>query len=121
MKLLFSDSLPCLLCGSKLEKRVTKNGKPYFVCDPCGIQLFVRRKAGIARLENLMRIAEKNAIPFTKHAQKLFEVQAILNDIQGTKSQIQKVESEIGIFSPRKTKFVFATHSQYATKSFWNN
>src|SRR5436309_10166052 len=96
--------LPCLLCGNKLEKRTDKNRKPYFVCDPCGIQLFVRRKAGITRLEELMRTAEKNAIPFKQHAQKLFEVQAILNDIEGTKAQIQKVESEIGIFFPDEDK-----------------
>src|SRR6266699_1964003 len=47
--------LPCLLCGNKLEKRTDKNGKPYFVCDPCGIQLFVRRKQGIELLEEVFR------------------------------------------------------------------
>ena len=40
--------LPCFLCGAKLEKRTDKNSKPYFVCNPCGIQLFVRRKHGIS-------------------------------------------------------------------------
>lgn len=39
--------LPCFLCTTKLEKRIDKNGKPYFVCNPCGIQLFVRREHGI--------------------------------------------------------------------------
>ena len=42
--------LPCVLCGGKLEKRVDKNSKPYFVCDFCGIQLFVRRKQGMELL-----------------------------------------------------------------------
>jgi DNA-directed RNA polymerase subunit RPC12/RpoP len=96
--------LPCFLCGRKLEKRTSKNGKPYFVCDPCGIQLFVRRKDGIERLEALMRAAEQNAIPFEQHAHRLFEIQAILGDIQGTKTQIEKMESGIGIFFPDENK-----------------
>lgn len=96
--------LPCFLCGSKLEKRTSKTEKPYFVCDPCGIQLFVRRKDGIERLDALMRAAEKNTIPFQQHAHRLFEVQAILGDIRGTKSEIEKLEGEIGIFFPDEDK-----------------
>jgi len=92
--------LPCFLCGRKLEKRTSKSEKPYFVCDPCGIQFFVRRKDGMERLDTLMRAAKQNAIPFEQHAHRLFEIQAILGDIQGTKTQIEKLGSEIGIFYP---------------------
>jgi len=92
------------LCGQELEKRVSKNDKPYFVCDACGIQLFVRRQEGIERLDALMRAAEKNSIPFHQHAQKLSEVQAILNDIRGTKAEIEKLENEIGIIFPDEDK-----------------
>ena len=90
--------IPCLLCGQKLEKRTSKNGKPYFVCDSCGVQVFVRRKDGIERLDELMRAVEKNAIPFQQHAHRLCEIQAILSDIRGTKLEIEKLEGEIGIF-----------------------
>src|SRR5713101_8580780 len=96
--------LPCFLCCRKLEKRTSKSGKPYFVCDPCGIQFFVRRKDGIERLDALMRAAEQNAIPFEQHAHALFEIQAILDDIQGTKAQIEKLQREIGIFFPDEDK-----------------
>jgi len=96
--------LPCFLCGCKLEKRTSKNKKPYFVCDSCGIQFFVRRKAGIERLEVLIRAAEKNAIPFRQHAHTLFEIQSILAAIRGTKLEIAKLESEIGIFFPDEDK-----------------
>jgi|SRR5579871_153644 DNA-directed RNA polymerase subunit RPC12/RpoP len=90
--------LPCLLCGNKLEKRESKNAKPYFVCDACGIQLFIRRKQGIARLEELLRASEKNAIPFKQAARRMFEVQALMSEIDGTKAQIKKLDDEIGFF-----------------------
>jgi hypothetical protein len=96
--------LPCLLCGHRLEKRTSKNGKPYFVCDSCGIQLFVRRKDGIERLNALMRAAEKNALPFEQHAHRLFEIQAILADIRGTKAEIAKLDNEIGLIFTDKDK-----------------
>jgi hypothetical protein len=96
--------LPCLLCGKTLEKRTDKNGKPYFVCDPCGIQMFIRRKNGIERLNKLLRDAEKNLIPFRQHAHRLFEIQALLTEIDGTKKQINNLEQSIGIFFPDKDK-----------------
>jgi hypothetical protein len=96
--------LPCFLCGNKLEKRTSKNGKPYFVCDPCGIQFFVRRKQGIARLEELLRGAEKNAIPFKQAAHRVFEIQAFLSEIDGTKEQIEKLDDEIGFFFQDEAK-----------------
>ena len=91
-------SLPCFLCGCKLEKRVSKNSKPYFVCDPCGVQLFVRRKQGIERLENLFRTSEQNAILLEHAAQRVYEVQAMLKEIEGTKAQIKTLDDEIGLF-----------------------
>jgi DNA-directed RNA polymerase subunit RPC12/RpoP len=48
------EHLPCILCGKQLDKRIDKNGKPYFVCDHCGIQVFIRGKRGIKRLERQM-------------------------------------------------------------------
>src|SRR5438034_8489282 len=73
--------LPCLLCGNKLEKRTDKNGKPYFVCDPCGIQLFVRRKQGIGLLEEVFRNIRRAAIPFRVHAKNLHEIRALIKEI----------------------------------------
>jgi hypothetical protein len=49
------SEIPCFLCGTRLEKRTDKNHKPYLVCDPCGLQAFVRRKLGIDRLDHLIR------------------------------------------------------------------
>jgi DNA-directed RNA polymerase subunit RPC12/RpoP len=84
--------LPCLLCGRKLEKRTSKkNGKPYFVCDSCGIQLFIRKKQGIELLEETFRNLEKAQIPFRIHARNLYEIQAQIKEIDGTKAEIEKL------------------------------
>ena len=48
-------SIPCTLCGRSLEQREDKNGKPYFVCDECGTQFFIRGTAGKERLTELLR------------------------------------------------------------------
>jgi len=34
----------------RLTSRVGKDPKPYIVCDPCGVQLFVRKEKGIRKL-----------------------------------------------------------------------
>ena len=90
--------LPCLLCGKQLNQRTDKNRKPYFVCDPCGIQLFIRRQQGIEKLEQLMRSLNGRDLPIRQHAQSLYEVQAILAEIDGLKTEITKLDGEIGIF-----------------------
>jgi hypothetical protein len=96
--------LPCLLCGRTLEKRIDKNGKPYFVCDPCGIQMFIRRKDGIERLDKLLRASERNLIPFRQHAHRLFEIQALLTEIEGTRKEIKRLEDTVGILFRDKDK-----------------
>jgi chaperonin cofactor prefoldin len=90
--------LPCLLCGNKLQKRTDKHNKPYFVCDPCGIQFFVRGKQGIERLDKLTSALERHALLFQHAAEHIFEVQALLSEIDGTKQQINKLDNEIGFF-----------------------
>ena len=48
------ELFPCPLCARGLDVRQTKKRKPYVICDPCGMQLFVRTKAGINRFEGLV-------------------------------------------------------------------
>ena len=66
--------LPCFLCAAKLDKRTDKNLKPYFVCNPCGIQLFVRRPHGIKLLDKLLRDSAKHEIPFKQRAEEAYEI-----------------------------------------------
>jgi hypothetical protein len=87
--------LPCFLCGAKLERRTDKNHKPYFVCNPCGIQLFIRREHGIGLLDKLLRDVAKNEIPFKQRADEVYQIQALLTEITGVKQQIERLESQI--------------------------
>ena len=62
MKLPQKAQIPCFLCGKPLPVKLTKKDKPYFVCDPCGLQVFVRCKPGIQILARLLRsIAKKDS------------------------------------------------------------
>jgi endogenous inhibitor of DNA gyrase (YacG/DUF329 family) len=45
---------PCPVCGLALQIRYSSAHKPYCVCNACGIQLFIRGKQGIKRLEELL-------------------------------------------------------------------
>ena len=53
---------PCPVCKEALEVRRTKKGKPYVVCNSCGIQLFVRVQAGIDAFNRLVERAETEDI-----------------------------------------------------------
>ena len=53
---------PCPLCGKPLDVRLTKKKKPYVICDPCGVQLFIRSKAGMTSFDRLVKDAEQRNI-----------------------------------------------------------
>jgi len=96
--------LPCFLCAAKLDRRTDKNGKPYFICNPCGIQLFVRREHGIRLLDKLIRDCEKNEIPYRQRAQQIHNIQALLTEITETKKQIDRMKSQIRLLFPDKDR-----------------
>jgi chaperonin cofactor prefoldin len=86
------------LCGKKLDQRTDKNGKFYFTCDPCGTQFFVRRRQGIEKLAELIRNLSECEIPIRRHAHFLYEIHAILSEIDGLKAEIKTLDGQIGIF-----------------------
>lgn len=45
---------PCPVCTQPREVRTTKKDKPYVICDPCGLQLFIRGPAGIEEFKRLI-------------------------------------------------------------------
>jgi hypothetical protein len=91
--------LPCFLCGKQLDQRTTKNSKPYFVCDGCGMQIFVRRAQGMENLDHFIRALKRRELPFREHAHNLFEIRAILQELDGIESEKAKINDSVGIFS----------------------
>jgi DNA-directed RNA polymerase subunit RPC12/RpoP len=85
------QSIPCFLCGRQLEKRIDKNRKPYFVCDPCGTQVFVRGKKGRELLEELFRDLLHAKIMFKTHERHLYEIQALIKEVDAIRAEIEKV------------------------------
>ncbi len=96
--------IPCFLCGKELGKRTDKNEKPYFVCDPCGMQIFIRRKQGIDNLQHLMATLRTHELPMRVHAETLFNIKAILQELDGIEHEIKKLDGSIGFFSEDKLK-----------------
>ena len=83
---------PCLVCGTGLEIRLTRNQKPYCVCNSCGIQVFFRGQTGIRRLRALLdtktlivgkESETDRALVLYNHIQQLRGRKKILEENQG--------------------------------------
>lgn len=53
-KIQIPENIPCFLCGDFQKIKLSKTNKPYFICDSCGIQAFIRKTEGVNRLNNLI-------------------------------------------------------------------
>ena len=91
--------IPCFLCSQELGKRSDKNHKPYFICDPCGVQIFVRGRQGIKNLDQLLTTLREHDFPFREHAAVLHEIQAVLTEIRGIKGELDKLDGLLEIFT----------------------
>ena len=91
--------LPCFLCSQKLRLRRDKHGKPYFVCESCGVQIFVRGRQGIENLRQLMEILDEHDFPFREHARVLHEIQAVLTEVRGLEKELEKLDSALDLLA----------------------
>ena len=84
----------CPLCGVALPIGISQKQKPYCVCNVCGIQLFFRGKAGIKRLQELLRMEKPVAeeFPGTTVAVSLY------NRLEQLKQQRKELENKQGLF-----------------------
>jgi len=53
---------PCPVCLKPLDVRTSKRDKPYVICSPCGVQMFIRERAGIATFERLVEQGLKSDV-----------------------------------------------------------
>ena len=59
---LSASFFPCPLCLASLDVRQSKKKKPYVICDACGVQMFVRSKAGMRTFERMVGDAEERQV-----------------------------------------------------------
>ena len=53
---------PCPVCSRLLDVRTSKTHKPYVICSPCGVQMFIRERAGIDALKSLVEQGRKENV-----------------------------------------------------------
>jgi DNA-directed RNA polymerase subunit RPC12/RpoP len=98
------SKIPCFLCIQELTQRTDKNRKPYFVCDPCGVQIFVRGRQGIKNLSELVATLKEKDFAFRQHTDTLYEIQGILTEIRGIEKEIDELKSVFDIVIPDERK-----------------
>lgn len=95
--------IPCFLCGNSIEVKNTVKGKPYFICDPCGLQAFIRRPKGIERLREWM---EGKGEVFKKKSGGL--ILEWISELEGLKAKLGEIEDKKGIFPDEDTKLIIS-------------
>lgn len=96
--------IPCFLCSQELQLRRDKHEKAYFVCDVCGMQIFVRGRQGNENLKQLIETLRERDFPFREHARVLYEIQAVLTEIRGLEKEIENLDSILDMFETKRRK-----------------
>ena len=86
--------IPCFLCGNGVEVKIDKRGKPYFMCNPCGVQAFVRCKPGIELLNKQLMLLKGSNLIRSGNDGIALEVQGLLNRRTQLRAQLQRIEDE---------------------------
>ena len=91
---MIEGKFPCPLCSRPLGVRTDRGGKPYCVCNSCGIQLFIRGKRGINRLERFLSsdIAQKTV------SGSSWEIFLLVNRLEELKAKAEALKDKRGIF-----------------------
>ena len=98
-----SKFIPCFLCGEEIEIKNSKKGKPYFICDPCGLQAFIRRDKGIERLKAWM---EEGLKEYKKrNGDGLLD---LVKQMEALEAKRKEIETKKGLVSSKETKFIEA-------------
>jgi len=82
--------VPCFLCGTKAEVRYSKKGKPYLVCDPCGVQIFIRGRRGIELFRKIQdSFKNELVVPETNHGAAVISLLTRLSELRTKKKEIE--------------------------------
>lgn len=89
--------IPCFLCGNGAEIKTTKKNKPYFMCEPCGVQVFIRRKKGISRLNELLKSIGTNAVNYSGAKGRVLDLVAQINRLAELKGKLKEIQDKKGL------------------------
>jgi septal ring factor EnvC (AmiA/AmiB activator) len=89
------QKLPCPLCGSLLDIRKSVKGKPYTICDACGMQMFIRKAEGISALKRALEAASKSDLEKAPMQEKLRSLEKRLMEAETGAKQAAKVQAEL--------------------------
>ena len=98
-----TKKIPCFLCGNSIEVKDTVKGKPYFICDPCGLQAFIRRAKGIERLREWME--GKGEVFKRKSGGLILEW---ITELEVLNAKLGEIEDRKGIFPSEETKLIIS-------------
>jgi hypothetical protein len=92
------QQFPCPTCGELKRIKFSKKDKPYFICEECGLQTFIRGAEGIRRLYEIAGDTELNKI-----LEGLSSVQSagfiqLQNKISRIRSEIQRLAQSEFLF-----------------------
>ena len=118
---------PCPVCAVSIPIRIARTQKPYCVCMDCGIQIFFRGKAGIARLQkilddemlvtgvwsatnapellfNRIQHLKQRKSELERKQRLIFPDSDLENAIRAVDKEIERVQGELGKMASRRTE-----------------
>ena len=87
----YNPEMPCFLCGKTLKVKKTKGNKPYFICDTCGLQAFIRYKAGIRRFQTLLITLAESGEKFLCLNKSSFQVVSLVSRLNELREKLDKL------------------------------
>jgi transcription elongation factor Elf1 len=94
----YPKKFSCPVCGELCEVKNSKKEKPYYFCDSCGVQVFIRGKDGVNRF---MEFVENDELFKTIKDQNAFSNSQVLKlnkRINLIKIQISNLKAKVPIF-----------------------
>jgi DNA repair exonuclease SbcCD ATPase subunit len=86
--------MPCPLCSIPLDIRKSVKGKPYAVCDSCGIQMFIRKEQGIKALEKRLTKGFISSSPIAKELHE--KIHSLEKQLSETERRYENARSAHG-------------------------
>ena len=102
----YPKEFPCPVCGEWCKVKVTKKEKPYYFCDWCGVQVFIRAQDGVRKFaafkgsDLLKSLEKKNSAVYSELFLMNEEIEIKSNQIAQLKEKLplmgdEKIENKI--------------------------